>query len=64
MSAYPLLLHIVACLWYILFWNHFLNNFSDKDDLDPVVSGIHEMGTRFLTNWNMVNQFNLDFFIC
>lgn len=57
MSAYPILLHVTACLWYIFFWSNFLNNASDKkeSDWDPKYRDVEEMGCRFLTNWNLVN---------
>lgn len=56
MSVYPILLHAGACLWYAFFWNNFLANGSDKkeSDWDPRYRDIHEMGYRFLTNWNLV----------
>ncbi|XP_001951281.1 androgen-dependent TFPI-regulating protein-like isoform X1 [Acyrthosiphon pisum] len=58
MSVYPILLHAGACLWYVFFWNNFLNNGSGKkeSDWDPRYRDIHEMGTRFLTNWNLFIQ--------
>lgn len=55
MSVYPILLHVVACLWYVFFWNKFLSVRGNEDDWDPRYRDIDEMGTRFLTNWNLVN---------
>jgi len=56
MSVYPILLHAGACLWYVFFWSNFLTNGSGKkeSDWDSRYRDIHEMGTRFLTNWNLV----------
>ncbi|XP_025191440.1 androgen-dependent TFPI-regulating protein-like [Melanaphis sacchari] len=58
MSIYPMLLHAGACLWYVFFWNNFLANGKDQkeSDWDPRYRDIHEMGTRFLTNWNLFMQ--------
>jgi len=58
MSAYPLLLHVVSCLWYYFFWNNFLaagQNEEKQGDWDPKYRNVQEMGSRFLTNWNLVN---------
>lgn len=65
MSVYPILLHAGACLWYVFFWNNFLSNGSNQkeSDWDPRYRDIHEMGTRFLTNWNLVNNFIILIFI-
>lgn len=62
MSAYPLLLHVVSCLWYYVFWNNFLTTSQDgdKSNWDPKYQNVHEMSTRFLTNWNLVNKFMFD----
>jgi hypothetical protein len=57
MSAYPMLLHTVACLWYVFFWSNFLSNSqTNEEDWDPKYRDINEMGYRFLTNWNLVNH--------
>ncbi|XP_025409637.1 androgen-induced gene 1 protein-like isoform X3 [Sipha flava] len=54
MSAYPMLLHTVACLWYVFFWSNFLSNSqTNEEDWDPKYRDINEMGYRFLTNWNL-----------
>jgi len=68
MSVYPILLHAGACLWYVFFWNNFLANGSGQkeSDWDPRYRDIHEMGSRFLTNWNLVNKFivlNFEYYI-
>lgn len=56
MSAYSLLLHAVACLWYVFFWNNYLSNGQQHEgNWDPKYQDIHEMGCRFLTNWNLVS---------
>lgn len=66
MSVYPILLHTGACLWYVFFWNNFLSNGSNQkeSDWDPRYRDIHEMGSRFLTNWNLVNNLMILIFIC
>ncbi|XP_025409634.1 androgen-dependent TFPI-regulating protein-like isoform X2 [Sipha flava] len=57
MSAYPMLLHTVACLWYVFFWSNFLSNSqTNEEDWDPKYRDINEMGYRFLTNWNLFFQ--------
>lgn len=58
MSAYSIVLHVVACLWYVFFWSNFLAVGQNENDWDPKYRDIHEMGNRFLTNWNLVNQFS------
>lgn len=64
MSAYPLLLHTVASLWYVFFWNNFLAAGQTKSkEWDPKYRDIQEMGYRFLTNWNLVNQFIFSFIL-
>lgn len=66
MSVYPILLHTGACLWYVFFWNNFLTNGSGQkeSDWDPKYRDIHEMGTRYLTNWNLVIKFIVLIFVC
>lgn len=56
MSVYPLLLHIVACLWYIFFWNNFLGNGGNEENWHPKFRDIQDIGTRYLTNWNLVSN--------
>lgn len=63
MSVYPILLHAVACLWYVFFWNQFLSVRHNEEDWDPRYRDIHEMGTRFLTNWNLVNTFSFNYLL-
>jgi len=56
MTVYSLLLHVVACLWYIFFWNKFLIIPPNKNEWDLKYRDIREMGPRFLTNWNLFMQ--------
>ncbi|VVC45200.1 Hypothetical protein CINCED_3A017152 [Cinara cedri] len=57
MSALPILLHMVACLWYMVFWNHYLAERAiPEEEWDPQYKNIHDMGYRYLTNWNLFMQ--------
>lgn len=58
MSAYPLSLHVIGCLWYYFFWNNFLaaGRNEPSEDWHPKYRNVQEMGCRFLTNWNLVNE--------
>ncbi|XP_050424840.1 androgen-dependent TFPI-regulating protein-like [Adelges cooleyi] len=57
MSVYPILLHTVACGWYAFFWNEFLSiSKEDTEEWHPRYQDIHELGCRYLTNWNLFMQ--------
>lgn len=60
MSVHPIVLHVTACLWYVYFWNNYLaDNDILHDEWDPQYKKIHELGSRYLTNWNLVNIFTV-----
>ncbi|XP_050426253.1 androgen-dependent TFPI-regulating protein-like [Adelges cooleyi] len=59
MSVYPILLHTVACGWYVFFW--YQNQLSvspteDKEEWHPLYRNLIEFRFRFFTNWNLIMQ--------
>ncbi|XP_050426633.1 androgen-dependent TFPI-regulating protein-like [Adelges cooleyi] len=60
MSVYPILLHTVACGWYVFFWNQILDSFltttKDKGEWHPMYQNLVEFRFRFFTNWNLIMQ--------
>ncbi|XP_050426335.1 androgen-dependent TFPI-regulating protein-like [Adelges cooleyi] len=57
MSVYPILLHTVACGWYVILWNQiYLLPTKDKEEWHPVYQHFNEYRLRFFTNWNLIMQ--------